>query len=339
MNSVHHPPGHRVADQRDVGVALGLPDVDRDHRPDRVEGRVGLAERDVLVQDRHELTEVRALPVPARSLALLQDLVDGPLRRGHVGDRDQLRPAEVGLGGLRPRRADEQPLLPVLLRQARDPGLDGPVQVPHGGEVLAARDDLAVLHGRGGAAERGHPGRVLDVHALRALEEHEMAQRRLAERQQRQVHAGRVVAGGLREVRPGQVGGRADGGQQVLHQRQVQHLLGGHVRDLLAPSLDGLFFFCGQALVLRLLQAEGRVQVLAHDAVLELGGLAEHVDQRLAVLDHERRLGRGQAAPGRDHLGEPPPSQWLFGHCVSSLPGFSLSPRRGFARWLGLSPR
>jgi hypothetical protein len=34
----------------------------------------------------------------------------------------------------------------------------------------------------------------------------------------------------------------------------------------------------------------GREQVLAHDPVLELRGLGEHVDQRLAVLDHERRL-------------------------------------------------
>ena len=307
VEQIHYPLGHRVADQRDVGVALGLPDVDRDHRPDRVEGRVGLAELNVLIQDRHELAEVRVFPVPARSLALLQDLVDGPLGRGHVGNRDQLGPAEVGLGGLRPGRADEQRRLAVLLGQVRDAGLDRPVQVPHSREILAARDDLAVLHGRRGAAVRDHPGGVLDVHALRAFEVHEVPQRLVAERHQRQVHAGRVVAGGLREVRPGQVRGRADGGQQVLHQRQVQHLLRGHVGDLLAPSSDGLFFFRGQAFGLRLLQAEGGVQVLAHDAVLEFGGLAEHVDQRLAVLDHERRLGRGQAAPGRDHLGEPPP--------------------------------
>jgi hypothetical protein len=40
----------------------------------------------------------------------------------------------------------------------------------------------------------------------------------------------------------------------------------------------------------RLPLARGREQVLAHDPVLELRGLGEHVDQRLAVLDHERRL-------------------------------------------------
>ena len=311
VEQVHHPPRHRVADQRDVRLALGRADVDREHRPDRVEGRVGLAELGVLVQDLDELAEVGVAPLPARPLALLQDLVDGVLRRGHVGDRDQLGPAEVGLGGLRPRRADEQPPLAVLLRQPRDPGLDGPVQVPDRGEVLAARDDVAVLHGWHGRGrsllERGHARGVLDVHALGALEEHEVAQRLLAERQQRQVHARRVVAGGLREVRPGQVRGGADGGQQVLHQRQVQHLLGGHVGYLLAPILDRCCFLGGQPLVLQLLQAEGRVQVLAHDAVLKLGGLAEHVDQRLAVLDHERRLGRRQAAPGGDHLGQPSP--------------------------------
>jgi hypothetical protein len=31
----------------------------------------------------------------------------------------------------------------------------------------------------------------------------------------------------------------ADRGQQVLHQRQVQHLLGGDVQDLLAPAQRG----------------------------------------------------------------------------------------------------
>jgi hypothetical protein len=235
-------------------------------------------------------------------------------------------------------RADEQPALAVLVRQVRDAGLDGPVQVPDRGEVLAARDDLACLHRGQRAAEGGHPVGVLEVHALRALEEHEVAQRLFAERHQGQVHARGVMAGGVGEVRPGHVRGSADGGQQVLHQRQVQHLLGGHVRDLLAPSLDGFLLVCGEALVLRLLQAEGRVQVLAHDAVLEFGGLAEHVDQRLAVLDHERGLGRRQTAPGRDDLREPPPAL-AFAHGVSCLPGSSLSPFRGLARWLRFGPR
>jgi hypothetical protein len=206
----------------------------------------------------------------------------------------------------------------------RDPGLDGPVQVPDGGEVLPARDDLADLHawhGQGrGVRERGHPGGVLEVHALGALEEHEVAQRLLAERHQRQVHAGRVVAGGLREVRPGQVRGRTGGGQQVLHQRQVQHLLRADMEDVLAPALDRLRLGGGEALVGGLLQAEGRVQVLAHDPVLELRGLAEHVEQRLAVLDDERFLGRGQAAPRGDHLGQAPLCSRALRHQPSASP-------------------
>src|SRR5262249_2671366 len=66
----------------------------------------------------------------------------------------------------------------------------------------------------------------------------------------------------------------------------------------------------GQSLILALLEREGREQVLAHDAVLELGSLAEHVDQRLAVLDHERRLGRRLAtARGEDVRQPSPPSE------------------------------
>jgi hypothetical protein len=292
----------------------------------RVEGRVGLAEVEVLVEDLDELAEVRVLPVAARPLTLLQDLVDRALRARHVGHRDQLGPAEVGLGGLGLRRAGEQLLLAELAGQVGEPLFDGPVQVAYGGEVLGARDDLAVLHGGGGAAERGHPVRVGEVHALRALEEHEVPQRRLTERQQGQVHAGRVVGGGLREVPPGQVRGRADGGQQVLHQRQVQHLLGGDVRDVLAPALRRLGFFLGEALGLGLLQAERGVQVLAHDPVLELRRLAEHVDQRLAVLDDERGLGRGHAAPGGDHLRQAPPAL-AFCHVVRAFLVLGLSPR------------
>jgi len=52
----------------------------------------------------------------------------------------------------------------------------------------------------------------------------------------------------------------------------------------------------GPSLVSALLKGEDREQVLAHDPVLQLRGPAEQVDQRLAVLDHERRLRRRGAA-------------------------------------------
>ena len=44
----------------------------------------------------------------------------------------------------------------------------------------------------------------------------------------------------------------------------------------------------GQALLDPLLERERREQVLEHDEVLQLRGLAERVDQRLAVLDAAR---------------------------------------------------
>jgi hypothetical protein len=41
--------------------------------------------------------------------------------------------------------------------------------------------------------------------------------------------------------------------------------------------------------------------------VLELGGLTQHVDERLAMLDDERRLGLRPSAARRQHLGEATP--------------------------------
>ena len=226
---------------------------------------------------------------------------------------------------------------PNLSARCANPASIGPVQVPDGLEILAARDDLAFGHGRDRAAVGGHPLRVVQVHALRSLQEHEVLERGLAERQQRQVHAGRVVGGGMREVRPGQVRGAADGGQQVLHQGQVQHLLGGDVADVLAPALDRLRLFGAQALGFGLLQRERGVQVLAHDAVLEFGRLAQHVVQRLAVLDHQRRLGRGQPAARRDHLCEPSPGL-VFAHVGYCVRGSRARGAVGVALWTNSPP-
>jgi hypothetical protein len=96
----------------------------------------------------------------------------------------------------------------------------------------------------------------------------------------------------------------ADRGEHVLHEREVQHLLGGDVGDRAAPERDGLELLRRDSFVLALLERERREQVLAHDPVLELGGLAEHVDQCLAMLDHKRRLGVRASAARRQRLSE-----------------------------------
>jgi len=145
----------RVGDQRHLDVALRRPDIGRDHRPDRVEPGVAVAPAQVLVEDAHELPEMRFAPVPAQALALRQDRVNRLLGGGQAGDGDQLGPAELFGRGLRPRRPDEQPLLPVLLGQVRETGLDRPVQVSHRGEVLRPGNDVGRAHQRLGPADGG----------------------------------------------------------------------------------------------------------------------------------------------------------------------------------------
>ena len=66
---------------------------------------------------------------------------------------------------------------------------------------------------------------ILDVHALGPLKEGEVAKRCLAERHQLDADTGGIGVSGHREVRSGQAWGRADSREQVLDERQVEHLL------------------------------------------------------------------------------------------------------------------
>ena len=95
-----------------------------------------------------------------------------------------------------------------------------------------------VVRQRDGLRDRLEPLGVLDVHPLRPLEEGEVAERGLAERQQLDPDAGRVAVGRHREVRAGEARGGADGRQQVLDERQVEHLLLADRQQRLAPALD-----------------------------------------------------------------------------------------------------
>jgi hypothetical protein len=79
------------------------------------------------------------------------------------------------------------------------------------------------------------------------------------------------------------VGPRADRGEHVLHEREVQHLTGGDVGDRAPPAGDGVELLGREPFLRALLERERREQALAHEPVLELGGLAEHVDERLAL--------------------------------------------------------
>jgi hypothetical protein len=174
-----------------------------------------------------------------------------------------------------------------------EPVLDRPVKVSYGREVLRLGHDVGLRDQRNGVVDRRVDClRALQIHALRALEEHEVPQRRLAERHERQIDAGRVVMRRGGQAWAAEVRSRANRRQQVLHQREVQHLLGRDAEDDLPPSENRVEFLGRQSLGLVLLEREACEQVLAHDAVLELRRLAQHVDQRLTLLDDKGCLGR-----------------------------------------------
>ena len=145
-----------------------------------------------------------------RALALLDDRVDRPPRGCQVGDRDELRPAEVLLGRLGVRRPDEQALRAKAIGQVLQAGLDGPVELADRVELLQVRDDLVLLvvRQRDGLRDRLEPLGILDVHPLGPLEEREVAERGFAEGQQLDPDAGRVAVRRHREVRARRGAGR-----------------------------------------------------------------------------------------------------------------------------------
>jgi hypothetical protein len=118
-----------------------------------------------------------------------------------------------------------------------------------------------------------------------------MRERIGTERQEPELHAARQVLAAAREVRPAQRRRRADRGYHVEHQRQVQHLLDGDAGQHLAPAGNRRGLFGGEPVLWPGLQAETRVQVLAHDQVLDLGRLGEEVPQVLTVFNDDLRLG------------------------------------------------
>src|SRR5258708_5877004 len=106
--------------------------------------------------------------------------------------------------------------------------------------------------------------------------------------------AGGEVLGGGGEVRPAEMRCRADRSEQVLAEGEVQHLLFRDGEDDGPPAVDRLELRRREALVRPLLHRERREEVLAEDRVLELRRLAEQIHELLAVLDDDRRLGRGR---------------------------------------------
>ena len=164
------------------------------------------------------------------------------------------------------------------------------------------RDDLVrdVVRQGDGLGDRLEPFGVVDLQSLRSFEEREVSERRLAELQQLDPDARREAVGRHREVRAGEAGRRADGRQEVLGQGEVEHLLLGDLQQGRPPAPDGLEHLGRHSLTDVPLQRERREEVLEHDQVLQLGGLSERVDQRLAVLEPGPRCVTPSSAHGED---------------------------------------
>ena len=130
-----------------------------------------------------------------------------------------------------------------------------------------------------------------------------MPQRGLAEGHELDPDAGGIRIRRHREVRAGESRRGADGRQQVLDEREMEHLLRADLEQRLPPSGDRRQRFRRQALFFPLLERESCEEVLEHHEVLQLGGLADGVDQGLPVLD-AAGMCVVDPAPDLDHVRE-----------------------------------
>ncbi len=108
-----------------------------------------------------------------------------------------------------------------------------------------------------------------------------MLQHRLIERRQLHHHARRQIAGIDREIAAAETRCAAECGGDVPHGAEMPHLLDGDLDDGPTPARGGRGLLGSEA-VLGILQAEGRIEIGAHQIVLELGGFVEPVNQLLA---------------------------------------------------------
>ena len=158
------------------------------------------------------------------------------------------------------------------------PSWIGPVELADGLELLEVGDDLVplVVRQRHGLLDGLETLRVVDGHALGSLEVREVAQRLLAERHELDPHACRVAVGRHGEVGAGEARRGTHGGQQVLDDREMKHLLLADLQQGLPPALHRGERLRREPLVTALsLSEKAANRQLEHDQAHELGRLAE----------------------------------------------------------------
>ena len=196
------------------------------------------------------------------------------------------------------RRAVPEPLVEVL-----EAGLDGSVELADRVELLEVRDDLVVLvvGQRDGLRDRLEPLGVLDVHPLRAAR----GRRSGGGRPRRTASARSAPRPGRRRRGIGKFGRAKRGAAPTAVSRFWTSARWSISCALISRSVARQRWTAASVSGVRpsstrLLERERREQVLEHDEVLELGRLAERVDQRLAVLEAPRVSVSGPPPDGQD---------------------------------------
>ena len=224
---------------------------------------------------------MRIVVVRRGSLALLHDYVDRPLGVSEAGDRahtfqvHHLRP-HLARGIGEKQRLASQPLV-----ERAQVGANGVVKVADSGVILRAghQPRLCLL---ANIVVLDEGGAVLSFHPLRSFKEDEVLERLGVEAGEPHGHARREVARRDRECGTAEMRPAPDRHRQVGDDHEVPHLLDRNVDDRRAPALQRLSLALGHAKLTGALQAEGRVEVAAHQRVLDFSRLRQQMQQLLA---------------------------------------------------------
>ena len=239
VEDIGHALGQWIFDQRDLVDVGRLAKEDRNHGTCGLEGGVGAANRQIVLQDADEFAEVRVDPIAPGALTLLDDDLDRRAGGREVGYGGQLRPLEDLRRCLRLRRSDEDIRLTVAIDEMGESPLDAAIEMANRVPFLGTARDLRIVVREWSQVTDGAKAfGIVQRHPLGALQEHEVPERALPERHQRDLDVGRIPAGQDGEVGPLEMGRGPNRRQDVGGQRQVEHLLFDDVDDGQLPGLD-----------------------------------------------------------------------------------------------------
>src|SRR4029450_8403617 len=169
--------------------------------------------------------------------------------------------------------------------------LDRAVEVADGQEILRRGDQDIGPRRTLVRTARPEPGAIGQIDAFRTLEKDEVVDGFLRERCTLHNDAGWVITGCHGEVRTREVRRGADRGHEVRDQPQMQHFLNGNIEDDAAPAPGRFELRWSKPAVVARLETKRRVEITAHEAMFDLGGLREQRDQLLAIVNDDVGFG------------------------------------------------